>query len=258
MRGEVKPHLIILLGQLAVFVVTVGLWEGAVRLHLVNPFWVSSPARIFDALWTSIATGEIFTHAWASLFETLIGFAAGSALGILIGFALARWPLAERVLDPFITALNSLPRVALAPLFILWFGIGELSKILVAFSLVVFILIINTLAGARSVDPDIQIVARLLGATRRQMFLKVILPASAPTIFAGLRLGLIYSLLGAVVAEMLSATRGIGYLIAFYAGTFNVTGVMAMLLLLALAAMALNQCMRVIEQRVLRWTEIQH
>jgi NitT/TauT family transport system permease protein len=243
-------------GRMLVFVMAVGLWEGSVRLGWVNPFWVSSPFRIGATLWEVTANGTIFDHAWASFMETIVGFVVGSVLGILIGFALARWPTAEEILDPYLTALNSLPRVALAPLFILWFGIGEVSKILVAVTLVVFILIINTLAGARGVDQDIQTVARLLGATQRQLFFKVILPASAPTIFAGLRLGMVYSLLGAVVAEMLSSTRGIGHLLSFYAGTYNVTGVMAMLLLLSLFATALNEGMRIIERRSLRWTNV--
>lgn len=246
----------VLTGRIVVFVVAVALWQGAIELSLINPFWVSSPWAIAKALYGTFASGEIFDHAWASFFETIIGFVVGSALGVLIGFLLARWPTAEEIFDPYLTALNSLPRVALAPLFILWFGIGETSKILVAVSLVVFIMIINTLAGARGVDPDIQVVARLLGANQRQLFFKVVLPASAPTIFAGLRLAMVYSLLGAVVAEMLSATHGIGYLIAFYAGTYNVTGVMAMLLLLSLVATALNYLMRRMERRALSWTEV--
>jgi NitT/TauT family transport system permease protein len=246
----------ILSGQIILFVVLMVLWEGIVRVGLVKPFWISSPSRIAQTLWDVTAGGEIFEHAWASFMETIVGFGVGSLLGVLLGFALARWPTAEEILDPYLTALNSLPRVALAPLFILWFGIGEMSKILVAVTLVVFILMINTLAGARGVDGDIQTVARLLGATQRQLFFKVIMPASAPTIFAGLRLAMIYSLLGAVVAEMLSATHGIGYLIAFYAGTYDVTGVMAMLLLLSLVATALNYVMRTIERRTLKWTEI--
>jgi NitT/TauT family transport system permease protein len=242
------------LWQVAVFLVIVGGWQGAVTLGWIDPFWVSSPAGIAEALYGLFSTGEIFIHIWASFYETLVGFLVGSALGIAIGFALARWPMVEQVLDPFLTALNSLPRVALAPLFILWFGIGETSKILVAITLVVFILSGNTLAGARAVDPDIQVVARLLGATPRQLFAKVVLPASAPTIFAGLRLALVYALLGAVVAEMLSATRGLGYLLTFYAGTFNIGGVMAILLILALIATALNQFMRIFEAQTLHWT----
>ena len=242
------------IGRVLVFVVCVSIWEGGVRAGLINPFWVSSPSRIGAALWEVTANGSIFEHAWASFVETIVGFVVGSLSGILIGFALARWPTAEEILDPYLMALNSLPRVALAPLFILWFGIGETSKVLVAISLVVFILIVNTLAGARGVDQDIQTVARLLGANERQLFFKVILPASAPTIFAGLRLGMVYSLLGAVVAEMLSSVRGIGYMLSFYAGTYNVTGVMAMLLLLSLFATALNQGMRLIERRSLNWT----
>lgn len=243
--------------RLGVFVAATGCWELSVALGLVNPFWVSSPSRIWGALVAVSLSGDLLYHAWASFFESVVGFVVGAAVGILAGFVLARWPRLDEVLDPYLTALNSLPRVALAPLFILWFGIGSLSKIVVAFTLVVFILVLNTLAGARSVDPDLQVVARLLGASRRQLFVKVILPAAAPTIFAGLRLGLVYALLGAVVGEMLAATKGLGYLLTFYAGSFNVAGLMAMLLVLALLATALNEIMRALERRMLRWSELQ-
>lgn len=252
-RARVRVHA----WRLAVFVATTGCWELSVALGVVNPFWVSSPSRIWGALVAAALSGDLLYHAWASFFESVVGFVAGAVAGILMGFVLARWPGLGEVLDPYLTALNSLPRVALAPLFILWFGIGSASKIVVAFTLVVFILLVNTLAGARSVDPDLQVVARLLGATRRQLFVKVILPAAAPTIFAGLRLGLVYALLGAVVGEMLAATKGLGYLLTFYAGSFNVAGLMAMLLVLALLATGLNEIMRMLERRVLRWNELQ-
>ena len=151
------------------------------------------------------------------------------------------------------TALNSLPRVALAPLFILWFGIGLTSKVVLAFSLVVFILLVNTHAGARNVDQDLVIITRLLGATRRQLTMKVILPASIPWIFAGLRLGLAYALIGAVVGEVIVAQAGLGFLIASAAGVFNTTGVFSALIILMLIAMLLSEVMKVAERKLLRW-----
>jgi NitT/TauT family transport system permease protein len=143
--------------------------------------------------------------------------------------------------------------VALIPLAILWFGIGVTSKVILAFSLVVFILLVNTYAGAKNVDQDLVIIARLLGANRRQLTAKVILPSSIPWIFAGLRLGLAYALIGAVVGEVIVATAGLGFLISHAAGVFNTTGVFSALIILMVIAMLLNELMKAAERKLLRW-----
>ena len=204
-REQLRPNA----WRLAVLVVFAGAWESATRTGAINPFWVSSPSLIVLDLWKSVASGSVFLHIAITLYEAFLGFATGAVVGIGSGFALARWDPLARVLDPYVTALNSLPRVALAPLFILWFGIGVTSKVILAFSLVVFILLVNTYAGAKNVDQDLVIISRLLGATRRQLTVKVILPSSIPWIFAGLRLGLAYALIGAVVGEVIVAQAGI-------------------------------------------------
>ncbi len=239
--------------RLALLVVFAGTWEGATGGGFVNPFWVSSPSRIVLDLWKQFSRTDTYLHIGVTLYEAFLGFVIGAVVGILGGFALARWDRLARVLDPYVTALNSLPRVALAPLFILWFGIGLTSKVVLAFSLVVFILLVNTHAGAKNVDQDLVIIARLLGATRRQLTLKVILPSSIPWIFAGLRLGLAYALIGAVVGEVIVAQAGLGFLIAHYAGVFNTTGVFSALIILMVIAMLLNELMKAAEKKLLRW-----
>lgn len=239
--------------RLALLVVFAGAWEGATRGRLINPFWVSSPSLIVADLWKAFVGGSVYEHVAVSLYEAFVGFVTGAAVGILGGFALARWDRLARVLDPYVTALNSLPRVALAPLFILWFGIGLTSKIVLAFSLVVFILLVNTYAGAKNVDQDLVIITRLLGASRRQLTLKVILPASIPWIFAGFRLGVAYALIGAVVGEVIVAQAGLGFLISAAAGVFNTTGVFSALIILMVVAMLLNELMKAAERKLLRW-----
>ena len=239
--------------RLALLVAFAGTWEGATGSGFVNPFWVSSPGRIVLDLWKQFSRTDTYLHVGVTLYEAFLGFVIGAVVGILGGFALARWDRLARVLDPYVPALNSLPRVALAPLFILWFGIGLTSKVVLAFSLVVFILLVNTHAGAKNVDQDLVIIARLLGATRRQLTLKVILPSSIPWIFAGLRLGLAYALIGAVVGEVIVAQAGLGFLIAHYAGVFNTTGVFSALIILMVIAMLLNELMKAAEKKLLRW-----
>jgi len=136
--------------RLGLLVLGAGAWEAATRVGVVNAFWVSSPSRIVVDLVKRIGGGEVFFHIAVTLYEAFLGFVLGAAVGIVAGFLLARFEELARVLDPFVTALNSLPRVALAPLFILWFGIGLTSKVVLAFSLVVFILLVNTYAGPRT------------------------------------------------------------------------------------------------------------
>jgi NitT/TauT family transport system permease protein len=228
-------------------------WEGVTALGWVRPFWVSSPSAIFLEIYEMFASGEVFLHAGVTLYETVLGFATGALGGILAGFALAYWERANRVLDPFIGALNSLPRVALAPLFILWFGIGMTSKVVLGFSLVVFILLINTYAGAKNVDRDLVIITRLLGGSDRLIMVKVVLPASIPWIFAGLRLGLAYALVGAVVGEVIVAQAGLGFLISRAAGVFNTAGVFAVLIVLMAISMLLNEAMLRAERKLLHW-----
>jgi NitT/TauT family transport system permease protein len=251
--GAWRERLSTLAWRLALLVLLAGLWQMLTATGMVDLFWVSSPTAIVVDLYKQFSSGEIFAHIWITLYETFLGFAAGAVGGIACGFALARWERANRILDPYVSALNSLPRVALAPLFILWFGIGIASKVVLAFSLVVFILLINTYAGAKNVDQDLVIITRLLGATERQLLVKVVLPSCIPWIFAGLRLGLAYALIGAVVGEVIVAQAGLGYLISYNAGTFNTTGVFSVLIVLMAISMVLNECMRWVERKLLHW-----
>jgi len=246
-RSSVK----VLAWQLAVLVMVLGAWELVVAFGYLNPFWASSPSRIGAALVEIVREPLLAKHIVTTLVELVAGFLIGAVLGIAIGFVLAEWSMAERILAPYLAALNSLPRVALAPLFILWLGIGMWSKIVMAATLVVFIVIGNTLAAARSVDADMITVARLLGARRGELFVKVVLPASAPVVFAGLRLGVIYAMLGAVVGEMIAANSGLGYMLSFFAGSFQVGHLMATLVILSALSTALSGATSWLENRLL-------
>ena len=187
------------------------------------------------------------------MFEALIAFVISSALGIAAGLMLARSPFWDEVLAPLVLALNSLPRVALAPLIILWFGIGIVAKVVTAFTLVFFILLVNTLGGAKNVDTDILTIARLMGASRHDILWKVTLPSALPWIFAGLNIGLTYALLGVIVAEILASNQGIGYVISSGAANFNTAAVFAGLVTLAVVAWLFSAIMRKVEARLLRW-----
>jgi NitT/TauT family transport system permease protein len=243
----------ILLARLAVIGAFLAVWQGSVMLGLIDPFWISSPVLVARELWQQLASGDLIRDVGITVFEALLAFFISSALGIAAGLMLARSPFWDEVLAPLVLALNSLPRVALAPLIILWFGIGIVAKVVTAFTLVFFILLVNTLGGAKNVDTDILTIARLMGASRRDILWKVTLPSALPWIFAGLNIGLTYALLGVIVAEILASNQGIGYVISSGAANFNTAAVFAGLTTLAVVAWLFSAVMRKLEARLLRW-----
>jgi NitT/TauT family transport system permease protein len=243
----------VIFARLAVLVVFLGLWQLVVAVGLVDAFWISTPALIAQEVWHLLESGALASDVAVTIYEALVAFVISSALGIICGLLLARSPFWDDVLAPFVLALNSLPRVALAPLIILWFGIGVMAKVVTAFTLVFFILLVNTLGGAKNVDNDIITIARLMGASERDILWKVTFPSALPWIFTGLNLGLTYSLLGVIVAEILASNHGLGYLIAASAASFNTAGVFAGLITLAVVAWLFSLVMRKVEARLLRW-----
>jgi NitT/TauT family transport system permease protein len=243
----------VVIARTAVCVGALAVWQGAVSAGLIDPLWVSSPYLVVLELWRLIASGELLTDVWMTVSEALIAFVVSSCLGVVSGLLLARSPFWDDVMAPIIVALNSLPRIALAPLIILWFGVGLVAKVVTAFTLVYFILLVNTLAGAKNVDNDIMTIAQLMGASKRDLLWKVTLPSALPWIFAGLSIALTYSLLGVIVAEILASNQGLGYLIASSAGNFDPAGVFAALVVLVVIAWLFSTAMRKIEGWLLRW-----
>ncbi len=243
----------VLIARLAVVAAFLAIWQATVAVGLVDAFWISSPLLVVEELWSELASGAWFGDVAITVFEAVIAFVISSALGIVAGLLLARSPFWDDVLAPLVLALNSLPRVALAPLIILWFGIGITAKVVTAFTLVFFILLVNTLGGAKNVDNDILTIARLMGASKRDILWKVTLPSALPWIFAGLNLGLTYSLLGVIVAEILASNHGLGFVIQSSAATFNTAGVFAGLITLAVVAWVFSALMRLVEAHLLRW-----
>jgi NitT/TauT family transport system permease protein len=172
---------------------------------------------------------------------------------MVTGLAFVTWPKFEAFCDPYISAFNVLPRIALVPLFILWFGLGVGSKIALGVSLTFFIVLSSTVAGIRGVSQDHVTLTRTLGASSRQMFFSVTLPGAVPVLFSGLRLGVIYALLGVVGAEVIASERGLGQQLAYLGSTFNVNGVWSLLFDLALIGVLIMKLMNWIERRLLHW-----
>lgn len=243
-----------LLLRLLVLAVFLVVWSLLLGLGVTTEFWISKPVSVAQRLVEYLVTERsIYRHLAATIAASVSGLAVGGLGGVATGFAIAKWRRLRIALDPYIMGIYSLPRVALAPLFILWFGIGPESKVMLAGFVSYFVLLINTHVGARNVDADLLAAVRTMGGTERYLFRKVIVPGSTPWILSGFRIGLGLALTGAVVTEMLGSQSGIGWLIARSSGVFDTTGTFASLTVLAITAMALNGSMKRIEAWLLRW-----
>jgi NitT/TauT family transport system permease protein len=232
-------------------------WQFVAAEHIVDPFFISEPSAILARLMVWVRDGSIFVDTAVTLVEAAAGFALSAVVGITAGLLLSRFPLVDVVTRPYIDVINTIPRIALAPLFVLWFGLRIQAKIALVFSVAVFGFLINAYAGAKSVDPEFVRMARSLGATRVQLVRKIVLPSIVPWLLAGARLGVAYSLAAAVVGEIVAANRGLGYRIAFASGVLDTAGEFAALLALALVAWAMNTAVARLEARLLRWKVIQ-
>jgi NitT/TauT family transport system permease protein len=230
------------------------LWEWAViRSPDLNAL-VGQPSHILSFFWRGIFVDHrLLTEGGYTLTATLMAFVGGSLAGVAAGLVFSISPALEKVLQPIFIGFNSLPRIALAPLFLLWFGLGMGSKVALAVFLTFFIVLDSTLAGVRSVDADHLTLARTLGATRAQVFVRIALVSALPTLFTGLRLGLIFSLLGVIGGEIIASEHGLGQYLSFLAGSFDTNGVFAVLLLLGLAGTAFGLGMQAIERKLLHW-----
>ena len=238
-----------------VFFVIFGAWEASVQIGWIRPFWVSSPSLILERAYSQIITGELLFHTGVTLSEALSGLGAGVIIGVLLGAALGGSRTLGEVVQPFIMALNALPRVALAPLLILYVGIGFASKFLLAFSLVVVIVMINTFEGIRATDPNLINAMKILGAGRIRLFTMVLLPNSVPWILASIRVSIAFAMVGAIVGEFISSRSGIGYLIDLASGAYDTTGMMVPLFVIMICAVSLDVIVVQITKYLLRWRE---
>jgi NitT/TauT family transport system permease protein len=253
LRNALHSRLILLSWQLLVIIVWLGLWQLVVSLNLVDPIIAKSPGQVFSFLWGSWVSGELWHNTLATMQAVFIAFVLASVVGVVLGITLGLLSGVERVLTPFLDAANAMPRIALAPVFIVALGIGIAAKIALAFSIVVFVVVSAAQAGVRSADPEILRMSAVFGITKPQLFYKVLLPVSVPAIFSGLRLGLVYALLGVIGSEIIASQEGLGQLISLYSGEFRMDAVYGILIVLAILASILNMATAAAERWLLRW-----
>jgi NitT/TauT family transport system permease protein len=217
-------------------------------------FFFGEPLVIFERIWNwFVVNRDIYRHLWITLVETVLAFGIGTIAGLAMGLWLALSPVAAAILDPYIKALNSMPRVILAPIFAVWFGLGIASKVALGVTLVFFIVFFNVYQGVREVSPVVLANARMLGASQRQLLRHVYLPSATSWVFSSPHTSVGLAFVGAVVGEYLGSAAGVGYLILQAEGTFDINTVMAGILVLTAFALLLDAAVGRIERRLMKW-----
>jgi NitT/TauT family transport system permease protein len=256
-RAARNRKYLVLASRVALLFAVLGLWEWLARAAVIDPFNFSMPSKIWDQIHTWVvdgtAQGSLWEQIWYTLYEALLGWIIGVVAGVLLGIALGRIRFLADVLGPYIKVLNALPRIVLAPIFLIWFGLGPASKVASAVVLVFFPVFFNAFQGAREVDRNLVANSRILGASNRQVTFQVVIPSATSWIFTSLHVSFGFALIGAIVGEYIGATKGLGLLVAASQGTFNAAGVYAAMAILAVVALLAEGLLTFVEKRLFRW-----
>ncbi len=244
--------------QALVGAVALGLWQLLATVPILGtvvlpPFFFSTPVDVGTRIVHLFATGMVWKHLWVTFLDSILAFVLGSAMGVLVGFWFARKPAVAAVFDPYVKMVNSLPRVVLAPIFTLWFGLGVWSKVVLGVTLVFFIVFFNVYQGVREVSPTVLANARMLGMSDRQLLRHVYWPSALTWMFSSLHTSVGFAVVGAVVGEYLGSAAGLGYLIQSAEGNFDVAGVFAGMVVLAAFVLAIDAVVTMAERRLLVW-----
>ena len=252
-----RHRVVVYVLRAVVLALVLGGWELAADTGLVDPFFFGQPTRIFGQIVTWMANGTASGPLWeqvaVTLEETILGFLVGVVLGVVLGVLLGVNRTLAEVFGPYIRVANSIPRIVLAPIFIIWLGLGLESKVATAVVLVFFVVFFNAFQGVREVPGDLLSNARILGASKRQLIWNVVLPSALTWITASLHTSFGFAIVGAVVGEFVGATKGLGELIAVAKGSFNPNGVFAAMFILAVVALTAELLVTALERRLLTW-----
>ena len=247
-----RPQLVI---SLLIFVGLIAMWEAAVRVFQIPSLVLPPPSAIAISLAAMLQSPQMIRHIGVTAIEVVGGFAVGGGAGFVLGSLIGRYPVLERTVYPYVVAFQTVPKVAIAPLIIIWFGFGLSSKIVTAATICFFPVIANTLVGLRVTPPEqVEMMAAFM-ASRGQIFWKARLPHALPYIFTGLDIGIILSVIGAIVGEFVGAQAGLGYLILQRQFSMDIAGVFAILVVLSVFGMALHEMMRWLQRRIVFWVQ---
>ena len=255
-KARRKENRTVILSRIVLAAILLVVWEWACD-RWIPAFWISSPSRIANATINMWNSGELLRNLYATVAEALVGFAFGIATGMLMGVACGTSRMISKVLDPFLVGFYSIPRIALIPLFILYFGIGFQTKVIYIALLVFFPVFMNTLSGVRDVNQDLIDVIRVMGASRADTVRKILIPSALAWLFTGLRISVTYALTGAIVAEMFTSNIGLGYLVSNFANQVDTASQFATLAVTTALGLVLNAAVVMVEKRLLRWRPVE-
>src|SRR6266567_1438548 len=239
--------------RLLALVIVLGLWEALAQFGVLDPFYLPPPSKVSATLFEWFAVGEIWTHIEATFGAALMGLALGVLVGALLGAAAALLPWVGEILDPAMTVMNAVPRIILAPLFVIWFGIGIASKVAVTFVLIAVLFFFTVYSGIKEVDQRLVDRVRTLGGGRAVLLREVYLPAVTAWALSQLKVAVGFAFTGAVVGEFVASSRGLGYLLSFAQSTYNASLTLALLLVIVMFVFLLFALAASLEKRLLRW-----
>ena len=243
------------LQQAGVAVAFLALWEAIVLAFDVPKYIVPSPVHVIESIWLGFKSGLFVTHGFYTLSATLIGFVIGSLIGFVLGILVSQVDVLYRLLYPYVVAFQTIPKVAIAPLVVIWFGFGLGSKIAMALMICFFPVVVNTIEGLRSVNPERIMLLHSYSASRFDIFRFVQLPAALPFIFAGLDIGIVLAVIGTVVGEFVGSTAGLGYILMKFNHEIDIAGVFASIIVLSALGVALHAILRLVQERVVFWAK---
>ncbi|MER7006063.1 ABC transporter permease [Dactylosporangium sp. NPDC000555] len=238
--------------QIFLVVLLITLWQ-ALSGRVIDSFFISTPTAVWQTWWGWLIDGTLWYNASSTFYSALLGFAVGGVIAVVLGYLLGGSPRLAEITEPFITSVYSLPKLALVPLLVLWFGIGRELQVVIAALVVFFLMFYNTYFGVREVNRELVDAIKILGGSRRDIALKVRLPSALVWVVAGLKISIPQALIGVVVAEILASNRGLGYLVSINAGQFNAAGTFAALATLAIIGVALDRVVGRLTRRALIW-----
>jgi NitT/TauT family transport system permease protein len=239
--------------SMLLLVVLMGGWEWCARVGIIPGYLLPAPSKVLLKLYTDFSGVKIWVDVYYTMSEILIGFALAAIFGVAIGAAIALSPLADKVLSPYITCLQTIPKPAVAPLLIIWFGFGISSKIVIAALIAFYPIVVNAIVGFRSSDPRQILLMQVMKASRLQTFMKVQLPNALPYLMAGFQIAMVFSVIGAIVGEFLGASRGLGALIIQRQSEMDVAGVFALLAVLSAIGMILSWIIKALSRKFVFW-----
>ena len=253
LRRRKRDHAIVVISRIMLLLLLIGLWELAAQLKWIDPFIMSSPSRIANTIANLFSNGELFTHIGVTLYETCMGFLLSTLIGTLIAILLWWSEYLRKVLDPYIVVLNSLPKIALGPVIIIVVGAGTEAIIFMALAISLIVTVLEMLAGFRATNPESIKMARTFGATKRQVFTKIVFPSNINTLFNSLKINIGLSLVGVIAGEFLVSKAGLGYLIVYGGQVFQLDLVMSSVLILSVMAALMYQSVVLLQKFVSRW-----